>query len=74
MIELADADNNGELDYEELVFLLSFAPKSENWIECSGDDSDVAAFKHKRTGRIVWNRLKGLTKDKLKEVCTWGPW
>ena len=44
MIELADADNNGELDYEELVFLLSFAPKSENWIECSGDDSDVAAF------------------------------
>ena len=74
MIELADADNNGELDYEELVFLLSFAPKSENWIECSGDDSDVAAFKHKRTGRVVWNRLEGLTKDKLKEVCTWGPW
>lgn len=74
MIELADTDNNGVLDFEELVFLLSIAPKSENWSEVNGDDSDKACFKHKRTGRVVWNRLQNVTKDKLKKNCPWGPW
>ena len=74
MMELADTDNNGELDYEELVFLLSIAPKSENWLEVNGDDSDKACFKHKRTGRVVWNRLGGMTKTQLRKACPWGPW
>merc|ERR1740133_698736 len=68
MLDVADSDKNGELSFNEFLQMLSLVPRDTEWEEFEDASSGKPYFRHKGSGKVMWNRLEEMSTETKQQL------